>query len=54
MSRQLVIRNDAKKGTFVQGLEEIKVINPEEIFKILEKSAHKRTTAETLLNKVSR
>ena len=53
-AKQLVIRNDAKRGTVVAGLEELKVTNPEEIFKILEKSCQKRTTAETLLNKESR
>lgn len=44
---------DPAKGTFVQGLEDIVVTNEEEIFAVLDKSAMKRRTAETLMNKYS-
>ncbi len=44
---------DAQKGTFVNGLDEIVVRSEEEIFEILDKSAIKRKTAETLMNKFS-
>lgn len=44
---------DPAKGTFVQGLEDIVVTNEEEIFAVLDKSALKRRTAETLMNKYS-
>lgn len=44
---------DPAKGTFVQGLEDIVVTNEQEIFAVLDKSAAKRRTAETLMNKYS-
>lgn len=44
---------DPQKGTFVQGLEDIVVRSEEEIFAVLDKSAVKRRTAETLMNKYS-
>ncbi|GJD11590.1 Kinesin-like protein KIF11-A [Galdieria sulphuraria] len=49
----LRIYEDPQKGTFVAGLEEVPVRSEEEIFSILEKSAVKRRTAETLMNKYS-
>lgn len=44
---------DPQKGTFVQGLEDVVVRSEEEIFAVLDKSAVKRKTAETLMNKYS-
>lgn len=44
---------DPQKGTFVQGLEDVVVRSEEEIFAVLDKSAVKRRTAETLMNKYS-
>lgn len=44
---------DPHKGTFVQGLDDIVVRSEEDIFAILDKSAAKRRTAETLMNKYS-
>ncbi|KAA8498582.1 Kinesin-like protein KIF11 [Porphyridium purpureum] len=52
-SDALRIFDDASKGTFVHGLEEIPVRTEEEIFAVLDKSAQKRRTAETLMNKFS-
>lgn len=49
----LRVYEDPQKGTFVQGLEDIVVRSEEEIFAILDKSAVKRKTAETLMNKYS-
>ena len=45
--------DENKKGVTVQGLEVVNVSSPEDIFKVLERSAHRRQTAETLLNKNS-
>jgi len=45
--------NDDRKGVEIPGLEEIRVTSPEDIFHVLERSAHKRQTAATLLNKHS-
>eukprot|EP00871_Galdieria_phlegrea_P003520 jgi/Galph1/4169/GphlegSOOS_G2797.1 len=50
---EMRIYEDPQKGTFVAGLEEVPVCSEEEIFSILEKSAAKRRTAETLMNKYS-
>lgn len=44
---------DAQKGVFVNGLDEIVVKSEQEIFEILDRSATKRRTAETLMNKFS-
>eukprot|EP00177_Eucheuma_denticulatum_P008603 GFKZ01015660.1.p1 GENE.GFKZ01015660.1~~GFKZ01015660.1.p1 ORF type:complete len:1167 (+),score=203.81 GFKZ01015660.1:298-3798(+) len=52
-SDSLRMYEDPAKGTFVQGLEDIVVTNEEEIFAVLDKSALKRRTAETLMNKYS-
>lgn len=49
----LRIYEDAQKGTFVQGMEEVVVRSEEEIFEVLDKSAVRRKTAETLMNKYS-
>lgn len=52
-SDTLRVYEDSSKGTFVQGLDEVLVRNEEEIFAVLDKSANKRRTAETLMNKYS-
>jgi kinesin family member 11 len=49
----LRVYDDQTKGTFVQGLDEVLVRSEEEIFAVLDKSANKRRTAETLMNKYS-
>lgn len=49
----LRVYEDSSKGTFVQGLDEVLVRSEDEIFAILDKSANKRRTAETLMNKYS-
>lgn len=49
----LRVYEDPQKGTFVQGLDDVVVQSEEEIFSILDKSAMKRKTAETLMNKYS-
>jgi kinesin family member 11 len=49
----LRVYDDHTKGTFVQGLDEVLVRSEEEIFAVLDKSATKRRTAETLMNKYS-
>jgi len=52
--KKLVIYNDTKRskcqGVFVQGLEEVIVSSPKQIFDILAKSTKKRITAATMLN----
>lgn len=53
LSDYLRMYEDPHKGTFVQGLEDIVVRSEEEIFAVLDKSAVKRRTAETLMNKYS-
>jgi hypothetical protein len=45
--------SESRRGVTIPGLEEIRVTSPEDIFHILERSAHKRQTAATLLNKHS-
>lgn len=49
----LRVYDDSTKGTFVQGLDEVLVRSEEEIFAVLDKSATRRRTAETLMNKYS-
>lgn len=49
----LRVYEDPAKGTFVQGLEDTVVRSEQEIFAVLDKSALKRKTAETLMNKYS-
>lgn len=49
----LRVYEDNVKGTFVNGLDEVLVRSEEEIFAVLDKSANKRRTAETLMNKYS-
>lgn len=49
----LRVYEDQHKGTFVQGLEDTVVRTEQEIFAILDKSAMKRKTAETNMNKYS-
>lgn len=53
LSDSLRMYEDPHKGTFVQGLEDIVVRSEKEIFDVLDKSAVKRRTAETLMNKYS-
>lgn len=50
---ELRMYEDSTKGVFVNGLEDVVVRSEEEIFEILDKSALKRRTAETLMNKFS-
>ncbi len=52
-SPELRMYEDSAKGVFVNGLEDVVVRSEEEIFEILDKSALKRRTAETLMNKFS-
>ncbi|KAI0566521.1 Kinesin-related protein [Gracilaria domingensis] len=49
----LRVYEDPQKGTFVQGLEDVVVRSENEIFAVLDRSAMKRKTAETLMNKYS-
>eukprot|EP00737_Agarophyton_chilense_P002856 gb/GEZJ01003288.1/.p1 GENE.gb/GEZJ01003288.1/~~gb/GEZJ01003288.1/.p1 ORF type:complete len:1137 (-),score=212.08 gb/GEZJ01003288.1/:591-4001(-) len=49
----LRVYEDPQKGTFVQGLEDVVVRSEDEIFAVLDRSAMKRKTAETLMNKYS-
>lgn len=49
----LRVYEDPQKGTFVQGLEDVVVRSEDEIFAVLDRSAAKRKTAETLMNKYS-
>lgn len=50
---ELRVYEDSHKGTFVQGLEDTVVRSEQEIFAVLDKSAVKRKTAETNMNKYS-
>lgn len=52
-TESLRVYEDPQKGTFVQGLDDIVVRSEEEIFAVLDRSATKRKTAETLMNKFS-
>ena len=49
----LPIREDKKKGVFVEGLSEWAVRSPNEIYSLIRKGAQFRTTASTKLNDVS-
>jgi GTPase SAR1 family protein len=49
----LQIREDKKKGVFVEGLSEWAVRNPADIYTLLQKGASSRTTASTKMNDVS-
>ena len=49
----LQIREDKKRGVFVEGLSEWAVRSPNEIFKLMQKGALSRATAETKLNDIS-
>ena len=49
----LRVYEDAQKGTFVQGLEDVMVRSEDDIYAVLDRSAMKRKTAETLMNKYS-
>ena len=49
----LQIREDKKRGVFVEGLSEWAVRNPNEIYSLIRKGAHYRATASTILNDVS-
>lgn len=46
----LGIREDKKKGVFVEGLSEWAVRSPKEIYKLLNKGDRHRMTAETKMN----
>jgi kinesin family member 11 len=52
-SHRLRIVEDARKGTVVQGLEEIPVKDAGEAFELLNAAIRKRRVAETLMNKAS-
>ena len=52
-SVKLRLVEDARKGTIVQGLEEIPVKNAIEAFDLLNAAIRKRRVAETLMNKAS-
>ena len=49
----LHIREDKKRGVFVEGLSEWAVRNPSEIFSLMQKGASSRATASTKMNDVS-
>ena len=49
----LVIREDKRKGLFVDGLSEWAVRNPNEIYTLIRKGAQSRATAYTKANDVS-
>eukprot|EP00190_Bangiopsis_sp_CCMP1999_P000775 CAMPEP_0198735246 /NCGR_PEP_ID=MMETSP1475-20131203/58155_1 /TAXON_ID= ORGANISM="Unidentified sp., Strain CCMP1999" /NCGR_SAMPLE_ID=MMETSP1475 /ASSEMBLY_ACC=CAM_ASM_001111 /LENGTH=767 /DNA_ID=CAMNT_0044498867 /DNA_START=54 /DNA_END=2357 /DNA_ORIENTATION=- len=52
-AEKLRIYDDEKSGTFVSGLAELTVQDEEEVMQILERSARRRITAETEMNKFS-
>ena len=49
----LSIREDKKKGIYVEGLSEWAVRTPNEVYNLIERGANHRATAETKLNDVS-
>ncbi|KAL0242401.1 hypothetical protein GEMRC1_004964 [Eukaryota sp. GEM-RC1] len=49
----LAIREDRKKGVYVEGLSEWVVRTPAEIYGLMEKGSHFRATASTRMNEVS-
>jgi len=49
----LQIREDKKKGIFVENLSEWAIRNPQEVFKLIQKGATIRATASTKLNSIS-
>lgn len=49
----LNIREDRKRGVFVDGLSEWAVRNPSEIYSLIQKGAQSRATAATKMNDVS-
>jgi len=49
----LQIREDKKKGVFVEGLSEWAVRSPNEIYSLMQKGALSRTTATTKMNDLS-
>jgi hypothetical protein len=49
----LMIREDKRKGIFVDGLSEWPVSNPEQIMKMMKRGAQSRPTASTKMNEVS-
>lgn len=51
--QSLQIREDKKKGIYVDGLSEWAVRTPNEVYRLIEKGADHRKTAETKLNDVS-
>lgn len=51
--QNLQIREDKKRGVFVEGLSEWAVRTPSEIFSLIQKGAQSRATASTKMNDVS-
>ncbi|CAD8077157.1 unnamed protein product [Paramecium sonneborni] len=51
--QNLLIREDKKRGVFVEGLSEWAVRNPGEIYQLIQKGASSRATASTKMNDVS-
>lgn len=51
--KSLQIREDKKRGVFVEGLSEWAVRNPKEIFQLLKKGSRSRSTAYTNMNDLS-
>jgi len=51
--QNLLIREDKKRGVFVEGLSEWAVRTPNEIFQLLKKGASSRTKAQTKMNDLS-
>jgi kinesin family protein 3/17 len=49
----LQVREDKKRGVYVEGLSEWAVRNPSEIFSLIQKGANSRTTAATKMNPIS-
>lgn len=49
----LQIREDAKKGVYVEGISEWAVVKPEKIMELIKMGARSRATAKTNMNELS-
>ena len=49
----LQIREDSKKGVYVEGVSEWAVVRPEEIMELIKMGAKSRATARTNMNELS-
>lgn len=48
--KKLEIREDTKKGVYVEGVSEFAVVKPEEIIELIKRGAKSRATAKTNMN----